>query len=371
LDCRFLHISFPFLFSANYRQVEILVHILYIVYPILSYTNTFISSYFFFVKAYVFMTISPSHLHRKATIIQKIWRGFTARAHFRQMVKAAYFIMKMNFYHEMSVRIQQRWRGYCVRKYSHNYYARKRYMEGLARKNKQIRRDLEEFSEFQRRERERMAMEREEQEKNVQAQRMHFLLSTKQCPGVFNSPFRPGPDEMELRLRRTKPLPPRNIPRDRASLLGNASPSSPSFPGVPRAFGAKPLPPIPSKKPQGPFRGPEEVWAQRQRGLEPSLRVQTSISDLEQAQDQLRSGEWRNHTMETMFQPFSKAHQNRSYERMLHTSSSFQPVPYGTKHFREEHQENLQGKQPFKTVFTTCHVFDKFGRLYSNAGKIV
>ncbi|XP_042181426.1 spermatogenesis-associated protein 17 [Oncorhynchus tshawytscha] len=317
------------------------------------------------VRAYL------SHLHRKATIIQKIWRGFTARAHFRQMVKAAYFIMKMNFYHEMSVRIQQRWRGYCVRKYSHNYYARKRYMEGLARKNKQIRRDLEEFSEFQRRERERMAMEREEQEKNVQAQRMHFLLSTKQCPGVFNSPFRPGPDEMELRLRRTKPLPPRNIPRDRASLLGNASPSSPSFPGVPRAFGAKPLPPIPSKKPQGPFRGPEEVWAQRQRGLEPSLRVQTSISDLEQAQDQLRSGEWRNHTMETMFQPFSKAHQNRSYERMLHTSSSFQPVPYGTKHFREEHQENLQGKQPFKTVFTTCHVFDKFGRLYSNAGKIV
>ncbi|KAM9568080.1 spermatogenesis-associated protein 17 [Salvelinus alpinus] len=282
------------------------------------------------VRAYL------SHLHRKATIIQKIWRGFTARAHFRQMVKAAYFIMKMNFYHEMSVRIQQRWRGYCVRKYSHNYYARKRYMEGLARKNKQI-----------------------------------SVTGTTTCPGVFNSPFRPGPDEMELRLRRTKPLPPRNFPRDRASLLGNTSPSAPSFPGVPRAFGAKPLPPIPSKKPQGPFREPAEVWAQRQRGLEPSLRVQTSISDLEQAQDQLRSEEWRNRTMETMFQPFSKAHQNRSYERMLHTTSSFQPVPYGTKYFREEHQEDLQGKQPFKTVFTTCHVFDKFGRLYSNAGKIV
>ncbi|XP_041710277.1 spermatogenesis-associated protein 17 [Coregonus clupeaformis] len=317
------------------------------------------------VRAYL------SHLHRKATIIQKIWRGFTARAHFRQMVKAAYFIMKMNFYHEMSVRIQQRWRGYYVRKYSHNYYARKRYMEALARKNKQIRRDLEEFSEFQKRERECLAMEREEQEKTVQAQRMHFLLSTKQCPGVFNSPFRPEPDEMELRLRRTKPLPPRTFPRDRASLLGNTSPSAPSLSGVPRAFGAKPLPPIPSKKPQGPFREPAEVWAQRQRGLEPSLRVQTSITDLEQAQDQLRSEEWRNRTMETMFQPFSKAHQNRSYEGMLHTSSSFQPVPYGTKYFREEHQENLQGKQPFKTVFTTCHVFDKFGRLYSNAGKIV
>lgn len=56
------------------------------------------------------------------------------------------------------------------------------------------------------------------------------------------------------------------------------------------------------------------------------------------------------------FQPFSKAHQNRSYERMLHTSSSFQPVPYGTKYFREEHQENLQGKQ-VPILFSLCMCF--------------
>ncbi|KAG8001450.1 Spermatogenesis-associated protein 17 [Nibea albiflora] len=51
------------------------------------------------VRAYL------SHLHKQAVIIQKIWRGFTARARFRQMVKAAYFIMKMNFYEEMAVRV--------------------------------------------------------------------------------------------------------------------------------------------------------------------------------------------------------------------------------------------------------------------------
>lgn len=42
------------------------------------------------------------------------------------------------------------------------------------------RRDLEEFAEIQKRERERIALEKEEREKNLQAQRLHFLLSTKQ-----------------------------------------------------------------------------------------------------------------------------------------------------------------------------------------------
>ncbi|XP_037835593.1 spermatogenesis-associated protein 17 isoform X4 [Kryptolebias marmoratus] len=77
------------------------------------------------VRAYL------SHLHKKAVIIQKIWRGFTARACVRQMVKAAYFIMKMNFYEEMAVRIQRRWRGFFVRKYIHDFYARKKYLERL------------------------------------------------------------------------------------------------------------------------------------------------------------------------------------------------------------------------------------------------
>ncbi|KAL0969314.1 hypothetical protein UPYG_G00225450 [Umbra pygmaea] len=291
------------------------------------------------VRAYL------SHLQRKATIIQKTWRGFKGRADFRQMAKAAYFIMKMNFYHKMSVRIQRRWRGYYVRKRIHNYYARKRYMEGLVRKNEQIRRDLDDYSEVQRREREKQALERIEREKNLQAQRLHFLLSTKQCPGIFNSPFRPGPDEMELRLRRTKPQPSTTSPRNRTSLLGNRSPLAHTSAGVPTALGAKPLPPIPSKKPQGPFREPAEVWAQRQRCLEPSLRVQTSITDLEQAREQLYSEMWRNRVVEARFQPFSKAHQNRKYEGLVHTSSSFQTVPYGSKHFREEHPENLQGKK--------------------------
>ncbi|XP_017575829.2 spermatogenesis-associated protein 17 [Pygocentrus nattereri] len=301
-----------------------------------------------------------SHIHRKATIIQKTWRGFKAREHFRQRVKAAYFLMKMNFYNKMAVKIQQRWRGYYVRKYVHNYYARKRYLEALTQKNEQMRRELEELAEHQRQERQRVAMEREEQEKYVRAQRLHFLLSTKQCPGVFNSPFRPEPDEMELRLRRVKPVRTMSAPKE--SWPVNPQPSS-------YLHDKERLPPI-HKTPQGPFRPAVEVQQQRYRPLEPSLRVATSITALEEAREELRRQEWRTRLIDHPFLPFSKT-PDKKYEPLLHAASPYQQTEYGTKHFREEDRSQLEKKKPFRRVFTTCHVFDKFGRLYSSAGKSV
>ncbi|XP_029904039.1 spermatogenesis-associated protein 17 [Myripristis murdjan] len=339
---------------------------------------TLIQSWFRSCKVRAYL----SHLHKKATIMQKIWRGFAARARLRQMVKAAYFIMKMNFYEEMAVRIQRRWRGFYVRKYIHSYYARKRYLEGLVKKNEQVRLELDEVEELQRRQRERLAVDRAQTAKLYQAQKLHYLLSTQQCPGVFNSPFRPAPHEMELLLRQAKPKPSiRCSPRDRTRLLGQ--PGAPGFfpPGTPRSpwiKSTKPccssrplLPPIHSKKPQGPFKEPREVWEQRWSRPNPSLRLQNSYTDLDETQKQLRQYEATRLFIDKPFLPFAKAQQiNTKYERLLHASTSFPPLAYGRKSFREEDAHQHQ-EEPFKTVFTTCNVFDKLGRLYSKAGNIV
>ncbi|KAI1895695.1 hypothetical protein AGOR_G00108890 [Albula goreensis] len=309
------------------------------------------------------------HLHRNAIIIQKIWRAFTAKACFRQMLKTAYFMMKMNFFNEMAVRIQRRWRGYYVWKYVHNYHARRQYLEGLMRKNEQVRRDLEEFGELQRRAREQAVMEREERERFTQAQKMHYLLSTHQNPGVYNSPFRDRPSEMELRMRNVRPLLVKTVPQMKRSVQGQHDLSSPG--ASPNLCATQPLPPIPSRKPQGPFREAAEVQRQRYRPLEPTLRVATSITALEEAREDLRRKDWTGHISAQPFQPFSNVRKNRRYEGMLHTCTAYDQVAYGSKHFREENLEKLQGKAPFKTVFTTSHLFDKFGCHYSNAGKIV
>ncbi|XP_072321756.1 spermatogenesis-associated protein 17 isoform X2 [Eucyclogobius newberryi] len=222
-----------------------------------------------------------SHLHKKAVIIQKIWRGFRARSRFRQMVKAAYFIMKMNFYDEMAVRIQQRWRGYYVRKYVHSFYARKNYLENITMKNEQVRKDLDELEELQRRERKRLEMVKEQKAKVYQAHRLHHLVSTKQRPGVFNSPFRRGPHEMELLLRQVKYLAPTRLTsRDRAFQLGTPGPAAPNFPETlesPRIkrthsqHSSRPtLPPIVSKKPQTSYTLLQDV----QNNLRQSAQLQ-------------------------------------------------------------------------------------------------
>ncbi|XP_077374608.1 spermatogenesis-associated protein 17 isoform X2 [Festucalex cinctus] len=169
------------------------------------------------------------HLHEKAVIIQKIWRGFRARALCRQMVMEAYFIMKLNFYNEMAVRIQRRWRGYYVRKYIHSFYSRKCYLEGLSRTSEFVRREMDELEELQKRERICLKKVKEQRAKLYQAYRWHHLLSTKQRAGVFNSPFRLAPHEMELLLRQVKfQAPTKLVPRDCAHLTPEA-PTLPSF----------------------------------------------------------------------------------------------------------------------------------------------
>ncbi|KAI3377773.1 hypothetical protein L3Q82_008920, partial [Scortum barcoo] len=216
--------------------------------------------------------------------------------------RAAYFIMKMNFYEEMAVRIQRRWRGFFVRKYVHNFYARKSYLEGLCRKNEIVRRELDELEELQRRERNCLEMVKEQTAKVYQAHRLHHLLSTKQCPGVFNSPFRPAPHEMEQLLRQVKyQAPTRLAPRGRACLLGLPGPTASSFSGTlgspwtktaRTCCSSRPvLPPIASKNQQGLSREPGEVWEQRMNCPDLTLRLQSSYTHLEEAQNQLRQHE--------------------------------------------------------------------------------
>ncbi|KAM3626186.1 uncharacterized protein V6R79_024285 [Siganus canaliculatus] len=245
------------------------------------------------VRAYL------SHLHKKAVIIQKIWRGFTARAHFRQMVKAAYFTMKMDFYNEMAVRIQRRWRGFFVRQYIHNFYARKNYLEGLARKNEIVRRQLNELETLQKRERDCLEMMKEQTSMVKQAHKLHHLLSTKQRPGVFNSPFRQVPHEIEQLLRQVKyQAPTRLSSRNRTRPLGTSTPEAPSLPRKPGSPRFKInrtclsprliLPPIVSKQQQSLLEEPGEVWEKRMNCPDLMSRLQTSRSQLEEVQNQLR-----------------------------------------------------------------------------------
>ncbi|XP_049724130.1 spermatogenesis-associated protein 17 isoform X3 [Elephas maximus indicus] len=244
------------------------------------------------VRAYI------RYLHRRVTIIQKWWRSYLGRQHYQLIVKVAYYTMKMNLYNAMAVRIQRRWRGYRIRKYCFNYYYLKEYLKAVSETNDAIREALEEFAEMKEREEKKADLEREEKKRDYQARKMHYLLSTKQIPGVYNSPFRKEPDPWELRLQKAKPLTHQSpeVKQKGSINLGNwlACTSTRSFPR------AEILPPIGRKQCQGPFRDISEVLQQRYKPLEPTLRVAEPIHELKEAREVRRREEWARNINDNM-----------------------------------------------------------------------
>ncbi|NXP05323.1 SPT17 protein, partial [Thinocorus orbignyianus] len=293
------------------------------------------------------------YLNKMVIVIQKWWRGYLSRRSFRKMVETAYFIMKMNFYNEMAVRIQKRWRGYYVRKYIHNYYALKKYLEAISVNNEIVRGEIQEYVEMKENEEKRKDLEKKEKEKKYQARKMHYLLSTEQIAGIYNSPLRKSPDPMELLLRESKPLSHRR--QQMKSSFSSELYDWPTCKRPPTFSSAQPLPPIDRQKPQGPFRDTAEVLQQRYKPLEPTLRVATSINSVEKARDEMKKEEWRNRIHDNKFLPFSSYHKNEKYDPSIHRSGKYVQETYGTKHFREVQPKKWIAGKVSHCIFTLAH----------------
>ncbi|EGV92550.1 Spermatogenesis-associated protein 17 [Cricetulus griseus] len=277
--------------------------------------------------------------------------------------------MKMKLYNEMAVKIQRRWRGYRIRKYCFNYYYLKEYLKAVSETNDAIREALEEFAEMKETEERKARLEKEEKLRDQQARKMHYLLSTNQLPGIYNSPFRKQPDPWELRLQKAKPLghqPATMVKtRSRCSLANWLEcTSARSFP--PSAS----LPPIDRKRCQGPFRDMNEVLHQRYKPLEPTLRVAEPINHLELAREVVKQEE-RMLNVNKMFLPFSSHHKKEKYIPMIHSSSKYNGDSYGHKHFRSQDPKKWISNKDFQTVLPSFDLFSKYGKLYSKAGQIV
>ncbi|KAM8896897.1 spermatogenesis-associated protein 17 isoform 1-T3 [Lycaon pictus] len=315
------------------------------------------------VRAYI------RHLHRVATTIQKWWRSYLGRQQYQVVVKLASCAMKMNLYNAMAVRIQRRWRGYRIRKYCFNYFYLKEYLRAVSETNDAIREALEEFAEMKEREEKKADLEREEKKRDYQARKMHYLLSTKQIPGIYNSPFRKDPDPWELRLQKAKPLTchrPKVKQKHYISLSSwLACTSARSFPR------SEILPPIDRKRCQGPFRDITEVLEQRYKPLEPTLRVAEPIDELKVAREELRRQEWMRNVNDNMFLPFSSHHKNKKYIPLMHSSSKYGPNSYGSQHFRDENPRKWICDKDFQTVLPSFDLFSKYGKSYSKAGQII
>lgn len=85
----------------------------------------------------------------------------------------------------------------------------------------------------------------------MKARKTHYLLSTHQIPGVYNSPFQPpNPSAKEIELRNVRPLSHRSRQRLKAQLQSDAAEilnNSKNIRTVSRESKIVPLPPISMK----------------------------------------------------------------------------------------------------------------------------
>ncbi|XP_002739260.1 spermatogenesis-associated protein 17-like [Saccoglossus kowalevskii] len=302
------------------------------------------------VRAYI------KYLHRCANIVQKVWRGYLGRGIFRELVKQQVMIMRMNYYNAMATKIQKIWRGYYTRKYVHNYYSRKQYLEGLMVKNEIIRNELAEYTEQKAADRQHAEAIAAQKKLLEEASKRHYLISTEVVPSIYNSPFKPHPDEMEFILRSVQPRPPTGPKPKRDNRSGIIVPQSPPLPL------SEPLPPI-AQKLQGPFRPPNEVLKQRFKALQPTLRVQTSFTSVDEAREAMKAKEWVMRVNDNIFEPFTR--RTVPYESYLHTTSKYGHLPYGTRYFREENLAQHITSSNFKTVVSPIPVFEKLNDTYA------
>ena len=104
-------------------------------------------------------------IQRAVMNIKRIWKGHKIRIAFLKLMKQEKERMQLEFFFSMSVIIQKMFRGYYVRKYKHDFYARKKYLNNVSRKNQEVRDKLEDF---------RKTSETEEQKRKEEIARMEL-----------------------------------------------------------------------------------------------------------------------------------------------------------------------------------------------------
>jgi len=145
-------------------------------------------------------------LNHSATTIQRHFRGHKGREIHRQLVREHLAKLRRDYYNAQATQIQKVWRGYYTRRYIHNFYSRKKYLEGVAAKNNVVRKELNEIAIRNADEREKQRQQLAKTAKELEARRTHYLLSTHQIPGIYNSPFKPRPSAKEEELLQARPL---------------------------------------------------------------------------------------------------------------------------------------------------------------------
>ena len=136
----------------------------------------------------------PSSLHcRRACVeIERVFRGHCGRERARAAREQRAATEESGVFQYYATVIQRAFKGYYSRKYVHDFFARKAYIESIKQKSEELRDQLSGHMEQQiEAEQDRAEAAARDEFKKV-TQNLHHLLSTASTPGVYNPPYAQG-----------------------------------------------------------------------------------------------------------------------------------------------------------------------------------
>ena len=272
--------------------------------------------------------------------------------------------MGLNYYNEMAVVIQRHWRGFYVRKYVHNFYARRKYFSALAAKSDFFISKLEALKDHLELEEHLLARKKLEKRLEYHARNHHHLISTQEIPGIYNSPFLEFPHEMELRLKAVFHF---DYVTGKSKKLAQKLEFKPHT-----VYSYKPHPPkytssLAKKELQGPFKPRKLVLRQRYKPFNPSMRCCIENDSLYEARKQLKRDE---EAKVIHSQPFRHFYQYRTpYVGLEHTKSAYDVS--NKLVLREENPTKHVSRTKMRNVLTPIPLFDRIGQAYTKGAVLL
>lgn len=125
-------------------------------------------------------------------IVERIARGHLGRQRARRLRIERDTQLQREFFDSFATTIQLRFRGFHSRKYLHNFYARKAYVDAVLRKGESLKGQLQRSLEQQVAEITQLQETKGRETVTRLATRLHHLRSTASCAGIYNSPYHVG-----------------------------------------------------------------------------------------------------------------------------------------------------------------------------------
>jgi len=124
-----------------------------------------------------------------ACCIQRIFRGHMGRQTSSKENRDKSRRERMAMFHYHALLVQKYFRGFYSRRYYHDFFARKAYIQSVVVKSNALREKLAtQLANQRREEEEKKAAESHEEFKKV-TQNLHHLVSTTATPGIYQSPY--------------------------------------------------------------------------------------------------------------------------------------------------------------------------------------